>query len=187
MSSSRDGRLANLLGALSTGLTDGLHEATVAAAGLDGAAPAALVALLDFSPGGSVQVLSEVVGLTHSGAVRLADRLVAAGYVAKGRGRDARSRALTLTPAGAAVAQRVRAARERAMTRTIEMLSDRQRTTLTGLCESLIGELTRQRLEQRAAHVTPAGGALCRMCDFSACGRDSGTCPAAQTAARFHG
>src|ERR1035437_9973477 len=68
VSGSRDARLANMLGALSTGLTDGLHESTVAAAGLNGAAPAALIALLDFSARGSVQALSQVVGLTHSGA-----------------------------------------------------------------------------------------------------------------------
>jgi DNA-binding MarR family transcriptional regulator len=186
VSGSRDARLANLLGALSTGLTDGLHESTVAAAGLNGAAPAALIALLDFSARGSVQALSQVVGLTHSGAVRLVDRLVAAGYVARGPGRDARSRTLTLTPAGAVVGRRVRTAREDAITRAIEQLSDRERVTLTELCESLISELTQQRLGQRAAGRTPVGGALCRMCDFTACGRDNGACPAAQTAATFN-
>ena len=69
------------------------------------------------------------------------------------------------------------------MTRAIVQLSDSQRVTLTELCESVISEVTKQRLEQRAAGGTPAGGALCRLCDFSACGRDHGSCPAAQTAA----
>jgi MarR family transcriptional regulator, negative regulator of the multidrug operon emrRAB len=185
VNTSPDPRLANLLGALSTGLTDVMHESTVAAADLEGAAPAALIALLDFSPDGSVQALSQVVGLTHSGAVRLVDRLVAAGYAERGAGRNARSVAVTLTPTGAAVAHRVRAARHRAIARTIGQLSDSQRATLTELCENLISELTQQRLEQRAAGSTPAGGALCRMCDFVACGRDHGACPAAQTAATF--
>lgn len=183
VSTTRDARLANLLGALSTGLTDGIHESTVAAAELEGAAPAALIALLDFSPSGSVHALSQLVGLTHSGAVRLVDRLVAAGYAERGPGRNARSLKVTLTPTGTAAAHRVRAARHNAITRTIGQLSDSQRATLTELCESLISELTQQRLEQRAAGGTPAGGALCRMCDFSACGRDHGSCPAAQTAA----
>lgn len=185
VSTSRDARLANLLGALSTGLADGIHESTIAAAELEGAAPAALIALLDFSPDGSVHALSQVVGLTHSGAVRLVDRLVAAGYAERGPGRNARSLTVTLTPTGVAVARRVRAARQSAITRTIGQLSDSQRATLTELCESLISELTRQRLEQRAAGGTPAGGALCRMCDFTACGRDHGACPAAQTVATF--
>ena len=32
-------------------------------------------------------------------------------------------------------------------------------------------------LEQRAAFDTPSGGALCGMCDFTACGRDHGAWP----------
>jgi MarR family transcriptional regulator, negative regulator of the multidrug operon emrRAB len=183
VSRSGDARLANLLGALSTGLADGVHEATSAAAQLDEAAAAALIALLDFSPRGSVQTLSQVLGLTHSGAVRLVDRLVSAGYVARAPGRDARSHSPRLTTTGVKVAQRVRIAREGAIARTLGTLSDTERATLTRLCERLISALTRQRLEQRAAGFTPAGGALCRMCDFTACGRDKGTCPAAEAAA----
>ena len=179
---SRDPRFANLLGALSTGLTDAIQEATAAAAGLDGAAPAALVALLDFLPGGSVRALSQVVGLTHSGAVRLVDRLVSDGLVVRSRGRDNRSRSITLTPTGKSSALRVRMAREAAISRAIEQITDGERATLTALCERLIAGVTRQRLELRAAGRTPAGGALCRMCDFAACGRDAGLCPAAQAA-----
>jgi MarR family transcriptional repressor of emrRAB len=179
----RDARLANLLGALCLAVTDHVGEETLAAAGLDGVAPAALVALLDFSPRGTIEALSQVVGLTHSGTVRLADRLVSAGYVERGPGRDARSRMLTLTPAGGVVAQRVRAARAVALERTVEHLSERQRASLASLCEVLIADATRRRLEQRAAGARPTGGALCRMCDFAACGRDVGSCPAARTAA----
>ena len=180
-----DPRFANLLGALSTGLADAIQESTAAAAGLDGAAPAALVALLDFLPGGTVRALSQVVGLTHSGAVRLVDRLVSDGLVARSRGRDSRSRSITLTPAGQTLALRVRMAREGAISRAIENFSDGERATLTALCERLIAEVTRRRLEDRAANRTPGGGALCRTCDFAACGRDAGLCPAAQATGAF--
>jgi DNA-binding MarR family transcriptional regulator len=183
VSRARDARLANLLGALSTGLTDGVHEAMSTAGQLDNAAAAALIALLDFSPRGSVQTLSRVIGLTHSGTVRLVDRLVDAGYVARRPGRDARSRSPVLTRTGARVAQRVRIAREGAIARPLGTLSAIERATLTELCERLVGALTKQRLEQRAAGFTPEGGALCRMCDFAACGRDKGACPAAEAAA----
>jgi DNA-binding MarR family transcriptional regulator len=183
VSRTSDARLANLLGALSTGLTDGMHQATSATAQLDEAAAAALIALLDFSPRGPVQTLSQVLGLTHSGTVRLVDRLVNAGYVTRMPGRDARSRLPMLTTAGLAVAKRVRIARERAIARTVRALSDTERTTLTRLSERLVTAITKQRLEQRAAGVMPAGGALCRMCDFTACGRNNGTCPAAAAAA----
>jgi DNA-binding MarR family transcriptional regulator len=183
VSRASDARLANLLGALSTGLTDGMHEATSAAAQLDEAAAAALIALLDFSPRGPVQTLSQVLGLTHSGTVRLVDRLVNAGYVTRMPGRDARSRLPVLTTTGVTVAKRVRIAREGAIARTFGTLSDTERTSLTRLSERLVTAITKQRLEQRAAGVTPAGGALCRMCDFSVCGRDKGSCPAAEAAA----
>lgn len=176
-------RLANLLGALSTGLSDVVQEAASATAELDDAAAAALIALLDFSPSGSVRALSQIIGLTHSGTVRLVDRLVSAGYITRMPGRDARSCSLILTATGANVARRVRAAREGAIARSLRTLSNDERAALTRLCEQLVGAIARQRLEQRAAGFTPAGGALCRMCDFVACGREKGNCPAAQAAA----
>jgi hypothetical protein len=66
--------------------------------------------------------------------------------------------------------------------RTLGKLSDTERIALTELCERLVSTLAKQRLEQRAAGFTPAGGAPCRMCDLTACGRDKGTCPIAQVA-----
>ena len=181
----RDTRLANLLGALSTGISDGMYESTALAAGLDGVASAALIALLDFMPGGSVRTLSQVVGLTHSGAVRVVDRLVAEGLVTRGSGVDARSRSITLTARGVKVARAVRAARGRAVTEVLEQLTATERATLTTLSERLVAGITEHRLEKRNAGETPAGGALCRMCDFGACGRAIGMCPAAETVAKF--
>jgi MarR family transcriptional regulator, negative regulator of the multidrug operon emrRAB len=180
-------RLANLLGTLSTGVTDAINESTAAAADLDGVAPAALVALLDFVPSGSVQALSQVVGLTHSGAVRIVDRLVAEGLVNREASSDARTRSITLTASGMKVALRVRRARDRVVGQAIEQLTDNERATLTKLCERLIADITRHRLERRRAGDTPAGGALCRMCDFGACGREKGNCPAAEAAGQFSG
>jgi MarR family transcriptional regulator, negative regulator of the multidrug operon emrRAB len=181
---SSDARLANLLGALATGVTDGIRDAMCDAAEMDVVSASALVALLEFSPGGSIQTLSDVVGLTHSGAVRLVDRLVLAGYVVRRQGRDGRAREITLTARGATLARRVRRARERAIAPTLESFSATERAHLTELCERLVGALTRQRLEQRADGVAPTGGALCRTCDFVACGRDTDRCPAAQAAAQ---
>jgi len=175
----RDPRLANLLGTLSTGITDAMYDSTAMAAGLDGAAPAALIALLDFVPSGSVRALSQVVGLTHSGAVRVVDRLVADGLVTRESGPDARSRSIALTAHGVKTARQIRLARERTVNRAIEALNDRERATLTTLCERLIATITEHRLEQRRAGRPPVGGALCRMCDFGACGRERGACPAA--------
>jgi MarR family transcriptional repressor of emrRAB len=180
-----EARLANLLGAASTALADAMEESMLAAAGLDGSAPAALVAFLDFSPHGSIRALSRVLGLTHSGTVRLADRLVAAGYIQRQPGVDGRSLTLTLTPAGKPVAERIRRAREAAVIRALQGLPNHDRAALAEICEQMVATLTRHRLEQRTAGGEPRGGALCRMCDFAACGRHDGNCPAARAAEAF--
>src|ERR1700722_14251203 len=95
-----DLRLTNLLAATALGLADGRQEISAEADGLDAAAATALVALVDFSPHGSLRQLSQILGLTHSGTVRLVDRLAAAGLVTREPGRDERSRAVTLTDPG---------------------------------------------------------------------------------------
>ncbi|MDQ2748009.1 MAG: hypothetical protein M3Y44_00510 [Actinomycetota bacterium] len=182
MPQSSDARLANLLGALATGLTDNV-DACAAAAELDRTAAVALVALLDFTPSGSVQMLSQIVGLTHAGGVRLVNRLVQGEYVARTPGDDARSIRVQLTSKGRRKALQLRKHRESAITAAIAGLTEQQRDDLTRACELLITNLTDQRLTQRARDTPLPGGALCRMCDFTACGRPEGQCPAACAAA----
>jgi DNA-binding MarR family transcriptional regulator len=176
--SSADARLANLLGAAAIGITDRLQDAARDAAGLDGSDPTALIALLDFSPHGTIEALSQICGLTHSGAVRLVNRLVAAGHVSRDPGSNARSVAVTLTAAGRKVALRLRAARHEALAETMAGLTRSQRAELAKACETLIGALRADRLARRATGESPAGGALCRLCDFGACQRPQGNCPA---------
>jgi DNA-binding MarR family transcriptional regulator len=183
MNTSDEARLVNLLGAVATGLADQVGAACAEAAQLSGAAPEALIVMLDFSPEGSVHMLSQAVGLTHSGAVRLVDRLVDAGWATRRPGDDARSVKISLTRRGRTIAERVRSRRHQELASALDGLSARQRTELLRTCELLVGNLTRRRLAQRAAGEQPAGGALCRMCDFGGCGRPSGLCPAAREAA----
>jgi MarR family transcriptional repressor of emrRAB len=184
MSTSPDARLANLLGALAAGLADQIQTATAQEAHMTGVAPDALIAMLDFTPSGTVDALSQTVGLTHSGGVRLVDRLVDNGLVERGPGRDARSITIRLTRRGIAIAKRVRLRRSEEIDAVLDGLSTRQRSELVRACEAVIANLTHQRLARRAAGDSPAGGALCRMCDFEACGRQLDQCPAAREAGR---
>jgi MarR family transcriptional repressor of emrRAB len=177
--SAQDDRLANLLGVVATGLADRMQDASRDAAGLGGSDPAALITLLDFSPSGTVQTLSQICGLTHSGGVRLVNRLAAAGYVTRSAGPNARSITVSLTPAGRAVALELRAARHAAIVAMMAELTASQRAELVRTCEVLINALTAQRLARRSVGASPAGGALCRLCDFGACQRADGNCPAA--------
>lgn len=81
----------------------------------------------------------------------------------------------------------LRAQRRSATVALLEGLTAAQRTELTRACEVLIVNVTRQRLARRAAGSAPAGGALCRWCDFDDCGRAAGNCPAATAAAAENG
>jgi MarR family transcriptional repressor of emrRAB len=176
-------RAVNLLGALSLAVADHMGRAVAEAAGARSAAPAALVALDGFLDGGSMDHLRRVVGLTSSGAVRLVDRLQSDGYVERRPGIDGRSVALRLTARGREAAGEVRHARADAVGRVLSTLSDDERRTLTLLLERMLGEVTLQRLADRTVGDGPADGWLCRLCDLAACGRDAGTCPAANAAA----
>jgi DNA-binding MarR family transcriptional regulator len=172
-------RQTNLLATLALGLGDRIRDAEEEAAGHGSAAPAALVSLHEFLGGASIDQLRRVVGLTPSGAVRLVDKLSDSGLVKRGPRPDGRSRAVTLTRRGNDAARRILAARRAATDALLAELGTRERESLTPLLERLLQELTAARLGDRAHSKAPAGGWLCRLCDFSACGRNEGACPVA--------
>lgn len=172
----RDG---NVLGALSLVLADRVTDAVAGAAGGQSqTAAAALCALAQFLDGCTVDRLRRVVGMTSSGAVRLVDRLAAAGLVRRGPGDDARSRSLTLAAAGRRAARRIIAARDEVLEEALGVLSAEDRRMLEGLAAEVLAGVARRKAER--AEGTPW---ICRLCDLDACGRDEGTCPAV-TAAR---
>ena len=107
MAQRTDPRLVNLVGAWTLGMADAIKDATEAAAGMTGAAPAALVALREFLGGRTTEDLAQAVGITHSGAVRLINRLVEAGLVERRPGPDGRSGSIVLTARGRALANRL--------------------------------------------------------------------------------
>jgi MarR family transcriptional repressor of emrRAB len=169
-----DDRLANILGALAVGVVDGIGVSTERAA---------LVGLSDLLERRSIDDLRRAVGLTHSGGVRVVDRLVAGGLVERRRGRDGRSIALVLTDEGRRAAGDARAARLATVHDLLAVLDDHEREALAPILEKLIGAVVAARLEARVAGVDPAGGWLCRLCDPVACERAQGRCPAANAAA----
>jgi DNA-binding MarR family transcriptional regulator len=161
-------RQANLLGTLSLAVTGRVEGAVAPTSPHGPSAPAALVALAGYLGGEPIDALARVLGLTHSGAVRLVDRLAGAGLVERRRGGDGRSVAVTLTPAGRRAAAEIRAARERALAEALSVLGAEERRALTALHEKLLAGLTEDRASARR---------LCRLCDAEACGHERGTCP----------
>ncbi len=166
-------RESNLLGALSLAVDDRVAGAITEAGGRAGTAPAALAALATFLDGSSIDELRRPLGLTHSAAVRLADRLASDGLVRREAGSDGRSVSIRLTRSGAATAERIRAARTAALETVLEPLSPAERAELARLHAKLLGALTSGRPDARR---------LCRLCDSQACGHDEGRCPVTRAA-----
>jgi MarR family transcriptional repressor of emrRAB len=161
-------RDANLVGAFALALADRVQSEAERAVGHGASGPAALTALHGPAAGGSIDVLRRIVGLTHSGAVRLVDRLAAAGLVERRVGADQRSVALWLTPAGRRAARRVLARREAAVAVALSALTDGQRAELARAAELALPALVDS---------GDAARRVCRLCDTDACGRPRGQCP----------
>ena len=172
------GRAANLLGALAHIVTDQTTDAVVAAGGQSDTAAAALSALHHFLDRPTLDTLRRVLGLTPSGAVRLVDRLAAAGHVTRGPGGDGRSRAVLLTDEGRRVAERITAARAGVLDAALADLSPAERDTLHQLLGRMMTTIVRGK--------TDTTRWICRLCDLEACGRDEGRCPTANAAAARH-
>jgi len=163
-----------VLGALALVLADRTVDAVAAASGQSLTAAAALSALHHFLGRPTIDLLRQVLGLTPSGAVRLVDRLVEAGYAVRGPGDDGRSRTVTLTPEGRRAAERVTQARAAVLRDALAPLSPSDRATLGQLLGRMFTGLVRGPGATRW---------ICRLCDTTACGRDAGHCPVANAVA----
>jgi MarR family transcriptional regulator, negative regulator of the multidrug operon emrRAB len=161
-------RDANVVGALALGIADRIQAAGERAGGHGASGPAALVALHGVAGGVSIDGLRRIVGLTHSGAVRLVDRLAAAGLVERRGGADQRSVALRLTAEGRRAARRVLAQREATVEAALAGLPAADRAALVRVAERVLPQLVEAPGEERR---------VCRLCDMEACGRPRGECP----------
>lgn len=155
-------RTANLLGATVLGLFDELRTAVEHQTGRSGESPAALV-VLGHQPGLSNEALSRLLGLTHTGSVRLIDRLVADGLVERRASKvDRRGVALFLTSAGEAARREVLAARETLMMSLTRRLAPDEQARLADLLAKLLQGVARDDTHKLR---------ICRLCDGPACGK----------------
>jgi DNA-binding MarR family transcriptional regulator len=164
-------RTANILGALALVVTDRMTDAIEDASAHAATGATALSALHHFMPPEpSIDLLRQVLGLTHSGTVRLVDRLEEAGHVRRGPGPDGRTTTVRLTPAGRRAARSVAGARTARLDGALAALSPAEQDQLADLAGRVLDGL------KRGSGATRWG---CRLCDTRACGRDDGRCPVA--------
>jgi DNA-binding MarR family transcriptional regulator len=163
-------RAANLLGAHALVVCDRMREA----AGMELSSAAVLTALETFADGASIDALRRVLGLSHSGGVRIVKRLEVQGLVAREPDpADRRAIRLHLTADGEREAHRLLAARQAALTPLLAGLGERERAALERLLERLL------------ASVTATGddaNRICRLCDPGICGHPA-RCPVTQAVA----
>ena len=163
-------RAANIVGALALVLTDRMTEAARAAADSSVTGAVALSALEQILREPRIDLLRQVLGLTHSGAVRLVDRLEQAGLAERGPGQDGRSTTVLLTAAGRRAAAAVTEARAAALEDAMAALDAAEQRELAELAGRVLVGL------KRGAGATRW---TCRLCDTTACERAAGRCPVA--------
>jgi MarR family transcriptional repressor of emrRAB len=171
-SMSEESRFANIVGTFCLLVADRQRDAGEAAAELEASAPAALVTILTY-PGISVSKLSATLQQSHSGTVRLLDRLQSKGLIVRGRSKveDARAVSLTLSKAGERRARQILSLRRRALKKVLQPLSDDERVQFCRLIEKMLS----------GVKPTISGGyVICRLCELAVCPLDR--CPVAQAA-----
>jgi DNA-binding MarR family transcriptional regulator len=137
--------------------------------GETGAAASALVTI-DAYPGRTIEQLRAPLGLSQPGAVRLVERLVAAGWVDRAGSRGRRGFELRLTESGRVVVDELLDRRRAALDDLLAPLSGAERDQLGRLLDKLLACRTHDRADLER---------LCRLCERRVCER----CPvaAAQT------
>jgi MarR family transcriptional repressor of emrRAB len=158
-------RTVNLLGALGVALADGQRAAMRGASGLSDTEVAALN-VVGNGKGLSIGQVRAALDLTHPGTVRVVDRLVASGLMARGPGADGRTVGLHLTQEGRRAFEAQRRERVGWLDRFAAVLRAEGIEDVEGLLERLLA---------RTPYTFEEGEHLCRLCDERACPQDR--CP----------
>ena len=144
---------------------------------MSGGIPAALVSLREWADGKSIDVLAGAMRLSHSRAVRVVDRLEAAGLARREPDPSDGRRALVwLEPTGHRLATRALAARADVLRLAVAKLGAEDLNDLERVLGALLDATT---IDLRAAMGT------CRLCDAHACGHFEGICPVTRAADRW--
>lgn len=151
--------LANLLGTVGlavAGRIDGAMREVLS----HGGETAAAVVVIGYGLGPSNDQLRQILGLSHSGSVRLVDRLVADDLVERREGSDKRAIALYLTRRGKAVRDQLLKERLAALRPLVTPLTKTEQERLAALLHKLLASMDTTDVQRCN---------LCRLCDDRAC------------------
>lgn len=152
-------RTANLLGVVGLAVADRIKETARDILNHAGETPAALV-VIGYDLGPSNDQLRRILGLSHPGAVRLVDRLVADGLVERREGQDKRAIALYLSRRGRTLREELLQGRLAAIRPLLTPLTAVEEKTLAALLHKMLSSMETTDMERRT---------LCRLCDNRVC------------------
>jgi len=151
--------IANLLGALSLAVMDRIEQGAREIIGRGGETPAALV-VIGYGQGMTNDTLRKILGLSHSGTVRLVDRLASDKLVERRPGKDGREVALHLTTKGAATRNELLISRISAVESLLDVMPPAKTKQLGALLHELLAKQDTSEFDRFA---------ICRMCDDRIC------------------
>ncbi len=156
----KDSYVNNLLGAFATTVAMRIEQEIADLGGHSLTHESALVAMSQH-PDESIDTLSKVLGLTHSGAVRLVNTLEKEGLVERHRSsEDARIAVLRVTPKGRKRADKVLNARQQITETVLDTLPSDQMEALQPVLEAALAKLTDTQDSARR---------ICRLCNEQVC------------------
>lgn len=151
--------LANLLGVFASAVADDLAIGLRQRLGVGGSGTAALLAI-DSWPIDSIGFLADVLEMSHSGTVRLVERLKREGLVEELPSGDGRTVSVMLTRVGEDRVLLARRWRDSRLTEVVEQMTELEGNILNTALMRYMSSKPRTRTEAR--HV-------CRFCDHSVC------------------
>lgn len=150
--------IANLLGALSLAVMDRIEQGARDIIGRGGETPAALI-VIGYGPITNDK-LRRILGLSHSGTVRLVDRLVSDRLVERRPGKDGREVALHLTTKGATSRKDLLTSRISAVASFVNVLSPSEGKRLGDLIRDVLSRQDTSEMDRFT---------ICRLCDTGIC------------------
>ncbi|SIN62293.1 DNA-binding transcriptional regulator, MarR family [Parasphingorhabdus marina DSM 22363] len=152
-------RTTNLLGALALALTDKMGAELKDIFDRSGETAAAVI-VIGYVPGISVQILRQVLDLSHPGTVRVADRLEEDGLVERRSGLDGRTVALHLTRKGTIMRKKLMMRRLDMLEAALEGITTNERGVLADLIAKVLTNLPETEMGKHR---------ICRFCNVQTC------------------
>jgi DNA-binding MarR family transcriptional regulator len=152
--------ISNLVGAFATAVSSEV-ESNISELGARSLSHEVALVAIHNHPNETIDILSKVLGITHSGAVRLINTLEKENLVERHKSpQDARSVVLRVTVDGSIRVESILKSREGVTSKLLRSFDDNQKKDFMKLLEIAMSNLTNERIEARR---------ICKLCNEGVC------------------